>query len=154
MNQNRIGFVDVKSEPVQFYVQSSNSISVSDPSVFDSPILFNTEKLNDGGAMDKTTGIFTAPKSGTYLFDFSGVSDPQHGVFSVVFYVNGDKKGSTLADGLAQLTVTLPSIWHLSKDDKVKLSISTTMGTLYSDTLDGPLANFTGILLEEDIFTP
>ena len=140
----------MKSKPVQFYVQSSKSISQP---IVDSPILFDTENLNEGGAMDKTTGIFTAPKSGTYLFDFSGVSDPQQGVFSVVFYVNGAKRGSTLADNLAQFTVTLPSIWHLNKDDKVKLSISTTTGTLYSDVLDGSLTHFTGILLEEDIFT-
>lgn len=142
--------MDVKSKPVQFYVQSSKSISQP---IVDSPILFDTETLSEGGAMDKTTGIFTAPKTGTYLFDFSGVSDPQQGVFSVVFYVNGVKRGSTLADNLSQSTVTLPSIWHLNKDDKVKLSISTTTGTLYSDVRDGPLTHFTGILLEEDIFT-
>lgn len=150
MAQNRIGYVDVKSNPVQFYVQSSTNIAVSNPG---NSILFDTETLNEGGAMDTTTGIFTAPKSGTYLFDFSGVSDPQQGVFSVVFYVNGEKVGSTLADNLAQSTVTLPSIWHLSKDDKVKLSISTSTGTLYSDKREGPLTHFTGILLEEDLFT-
>ncbi|XP_046461360.1 uncharacterized protein LOC124207781 isoform X2 [Daphnia pulex] len=148
--QNRIGYVDVKSEPVQFYVQSSTSISVPNK---DSPIIFNVTVLNEGGAMDISTGIFTAPKSGTYLFDFSGVSEPSTGVFSVVFYVNGVQKGSSFADDLRQFTVTLPSIWHLNKGDEVKLSISPTVGTLFSNNLYGPLLHFTGILLEEEIFT-
>jgi hypothetical protein len=146
--------VDVKSEPVQFYVQSSTSVSVSEPTVVGSPILFDTETLNEGDAMNILTGIFTAPKSGTYLFDFSGVNDPLSGAFSVIFYLNDNKKGSTLADGSFQSTLTLPSIWHLSKDDQVKLSISPTAGVLYSDVKDGIYTHFTGILLEEDIFTP
>ncbi|XP_046633665.1 uncharacterized protein LOC124313039 [Daphnia pulicaria] len=150
--QKRIGYVDVKSEPVQFYVQSSTSVSASEPTV-GSPILFDTETLNEGDAMNILTGIFTAPKSGTYLFDFSGVNDPESGAFSVIFYLNDNKKGSTLADGSFQSTLTLPSIWHLSKDDQVKLSISPTTGVLYSDVKDGIYTHFTGILLEEDIFT-
>ncbi len=150
MAQNRIGYVDVKSEPVQFYVQSSTSISVPNK---DSPIIFNVTVLNEGGAMDISTGIFTAPMPGTYLFDFSGVSDPSNGVFSVVFYVNGVQKGSSYADDVGQFTLSLPSIWHLNKNDQVKLSVVPTGGTLYSDNLYGPLLHFTGILLEEDIFT-
>ena len=163
MAQNRIGYVDVKSEPVHFYVQSSTSISVSETGIIGSPIAFDVMVLNEGSAMDISTGIFIAPKSGTYLFDFSGVNDPSvPPVLSVVFYVNGKKSGSTLValadDGNAisgqQATMTLPSIWHLSVGDEVKLSISPTTGVLYSDVKDGIYTHFTGILLEEDIFRP
>lgn len=148
VKQETIGYADVKTQAVEFYVQRSDPYS----SPISSVIPFNVKILNEGGAMDMASGIFTVPKTGTYLFDFSGINDPVGGVFSVVFNVNDKKKASTLADSVGQLTMNLPSIWHLAKGDTVKLTI--TSGTLYSDSKNGPLVHFTGILLEEDIFEP
>jgi hypothetical protein len=146
--QEKIGYANVKTQPVEFYVQRSNSFSPAG----EKAISFDIERLNVGNAISIASGIFTVPKTGTYLFDFSGVSEPSNGVFSVVFYVNDEKKASTLADSVGQLTINLPSIWHLTKSSTVKLTMSS--GTLYSDNKNGPLVHFTGILLEEDIFAP
>lgn len=148
VKQETIGYADVKTQAVEFYVQRSDPYS----SPISSVIPFNVKILNEGGAMDMVSGIFTVPKTGTYLFDFSGVKDTSTGAMSVVFHVNDVKKASTFGDDPGQFTMTLPSIWHLTKGDKVKLTI--TSGTLYSDSKNGPLVHFTGILLEEDIFEP
>ena len=147
MKQTRIGYVDVKSGPVQFYVQRSKSFSEVDV-----PIPFDIKRVNEGLAMNLTTGVFTAPTSGTYLFDFSGVSDTMgKESFSVDIFINNKRVGSTFADSGSQFTVTLPSIWQLVKGNQVRLSISKPSGTLFS-TATSPLIHFTGILLEEDIF--
>ena len=150
MLESKIGFVDVKSEPVQFYVQRETNFKRP---AADGAMPFEIEIVNNGAAMKLTTGIFTAPKSGTYFFDFSAVGLPDTGVFSVIFYVDGLKKASALIDDVSQFSVSLPSVWHLTTGSQVKLSISTSVGTLYSDNKSGPLTHFTGILIEEDIFS-
>ncbi|XP_057375243.1 uncharacterized protein LOC130696180 [Daphnia carinata] len=146
VKQEKIGYADVKTQPVHFYVQRSDQYSSSSSSV----IPFNIEVLNDGGAMDIRSGIFTVPKTGTYLFDFSGVNDPNDGVLSVEFNIDDKKMASTFAGDLGHFTINLPSVWHLTKGSTVKLTIS--HGTLYSDNKNGPMVHLTGILLEEDIF--
>jgi C1q-related factor len=54
--ETAIGVVDVKSSPVYFYVQRNASYSLNGTT-----IPFNIERLNVGGGMNITSGIFTAP---------------------------------------------------------------------------------------------
>lgn len=136
--------MDVKSAPIHFYVQRSTSFSEVEV-----PISFDKEILNEGNAMDSESGIFTAPKSGLYLFDFSGVNSGGGGSFSVDFYINNEKKGSCFVADSDQITATLPMLWHLNAGDHVWLS-KFNPGTLYSNDKD-ILTHFTGLLLEEDI---
>ncbi len=114
--QNRIGLVNVKSELIHFYVQRETSFQRTGE---DEPIPFEIDVVNDGNAMDLTTGIFTAPKTGTYFFDFSAVGLPETGVYNIVFYKNEDKLASALVDDGFQFSVSLPSIWHLNRGDTV-----------------------------------
>ena len=112
MLESKIGFVDVKSEPVQFYVQRETNFKRP---AADGAMPFEIEIVNNGAAMKLTTGIFTAPKSGTYFFDFSAVGLPDTGVFSVIFYVDGLKKASALIDDVSQFSVSLPIKFNTAK---------------------------------------
>ncbi|XP_032799166.2 LOW QUALITY PROTEIN: uncharacterized protein LOC116936069 [Daphnia magna] len=67
--QKLIGYQDVKSNPVYFYVQKT-----SDYSATFVPIPFERTIINIGGAMDAASGRFTAPVRGTYFFSFTGLA--------------------------------------------------------------------------------
>ncbi|XP_046646370.1 uncharacterized protein LOC124336629 isoform X2 [Daphnia pulicaria] len=68
--QKRIGYADVKSAPVHFYVQRNSSFNTKY-----SPIPFHFARVNEGNAMNLTSGEFTAPRPGTYFFSFSGIAE-------------------------------------------------------------------------------
>jgi hypothetical protein len=56
-----IGYADVKSAPVHFYVKRESDLDTEN-----TPIPFDVAVVNEGNAMDLTTGIFTAPWPGIY----------------------------------------------------------------------------------------
>ena len=66
---------DVKPGPlssgggVHFFVQRDRATQANTEGV----IPFQIEKLNIGGAINTSTGIFTVPKNGVYHFSFSGM---------------------------------------------------------------------------------
>ena len=62
-----IGYSDVKSLPVYFFVQKSVSQSVL------GRVPFEVTNLDIGGAMNASSGTFTAPRSGIYSFAFTGL---------------------------------------------------------------------------------
>ncbi|KAK4011384.1 hypothetical protein OUZ56_020498 [Daphnia magna] len=155
--QKWIGFVDVKSSPVYFHVRNSaNGFN----QLF-TPIPFGTEKLNVGGGMNITTGIFTAPRMGKYFFAGSGLGDFQSNLtYSSRLYVdvqlckNGERIGVGVSDELSSSvwqteTFTVQVTVPLQVGDQIWLEISKiTQGvSLYGNGF----LQFTGFLLEEVI---
>ncbi|XP_059351518.1 uncharacterized protein LOC130694059 isoform X2 [Daphnia carinata] len=67
--QKRIGYQDIKTRPIYFYVQKDKSFSQSNVS-----LPFERSLVNIGGAMDLPSGVFTAPVNGTYFFSFAGLA--------------------------------------------------------------------------------
>jgi hypothetical protein len=153
--QKWIGYTDVKSAPVHFYVQRSNLFDTES-----TPIPFDLERVNVGNAMDLTTGIFTAPRPGIYFFSFTGLAHFPASNFKVNLGVslilNGDRIGSgwveeanTVAAQL--LPLTIQSTLNLEKDDQVWMEIiQMSSGSYLFDNFNAH-THFTGFMLQEDI---
>jgi hypothetical protein len=153
--QKFIGYADVKSTPVHFYVQRNSSFDTQL-----TPIPFDLALVNEGNAMDLTSGKFTAPRSGIFFFSFAGVarlkSSSSVGFFSRL-YLNGKIIGSSRVNEdnypVDQWSpLTLQSTLNLKKGDQVWVKIDYTSGSYsyLSDSSDHR-THFTGFLLEEEI---
>ncbi len=135
--QTWIGYTEVKSTPVYFNVgrnTSFNTLAIAMP--------FEEETLNVGNGMDMSSGIFTAPRSGTYFFTFSSFSENGYAL-SFNLQLN-DVRISTCS--YTSYTVTycnIPYTIKLNVGDRVQVSLQ--QGSTNN-------ALFTGWLLAEDIF--
>ena len=141
-----IGQYDIKSSLVYFYVQRSTSFGTKNV-----PISFEVTRLNVGNSMNATSGIFTAPKAGTYFFSFSGMGSPNSNTWPQL-YLNSNVIGSGWAkDGSTDYsTFTLQSTLQLSGGDQVLLKFrSDVTGYIYDD--GSHFTHFTGWLLQEDL---
>jgi hypothetical protein len=121
--------------------------------------------VNEGNAINLTSGKFTAPRPGTYFFSFAGVAHLQSSSSSssTVFfychlYLNGNLIGSSFVrenygpvNQLSPLTVQLTL--NLKKGDQVCVMIDYSGGStsfLY-DSSNDHRTHFTGFMLEEEI---
>ena len=101
--------------------------------------------------MNAASGIFTAPKPGTYFFSFSGIgSDNSYTVPQL--YFNGNFIGSGLGEATSYNfpTFTLQSTLQLNSGDQVSLKLRSD-GTGYLRDDGTHLTHFTGWLLQEDL---
>jgi C1q-related factor len=142
--ETAVGVVDVKSSPVYFHVQRNSSYLITG-----TKIPFDIERLNVGGGMNITSGIFTAPKSGIYFFSFTGVKYPQSNVnLDVDLYQNSNQIArATGLNVVGYGPATLSSTLSLKSGDRISLQL--TSAQLYSDWFGH--INFNGILLQEEI---
>ncbi|XP_046643658.1 uncharacterized protein LOC124328873 isoform X2 [Daphnia pulicaria] len=150
--QTWIGFEDVKSSSVYFYVQRYANYNQTGTS-----IPYDVEKLNAGGAMNLQTGIFTAPKPGKYFFSVSGKAGfPASSTWiflRINLYKNSEYVGFCFSDEISASqfeTFSLESTLDLRKGDTISLKIVEQGPGVY--LRGGGSFHFTGWLLEEDIF--
>ncbi len=155
--QKWIGYVDVKSAPVNFYVQRNSSFATTN-----TPIPFELAVINEGNAMNLTSGIFTAPRPGIYFFSFTGlaifVNSTIRIFLQVGLYLNGSLIGSGHVDEQNTISVdfsqlTLQSTQNLKKGDEVWLVITyISPGVILVEEIGRHFTHFTGFMLEEEIF--
>ncbi|XP_046456552.1 uncharacterized protein LOC124203768 [Daphnia pulex] len=154
--QKWIGYVDVKSAPVHFYAQRNSNFNT-----VNTPIPFDVAVVNEGNAMDLTTGKFTAPRPGIYFFSFAGVArlySSSSVDFSSRIYLNGNVIGASNVnenngpvDQYSPLTVQ--STLNLEKGDQLWVTFSYSGGSssyLYDNNLYH-YTHFMGFMLEEEI---
>jgi hypothetical protein len=97
--------------------------------------------LNVGDAFNTSTGIFTAPRNGTYFFAFSGF--PENGA---ALFFNLQLNDANVANCFSPYVATncnIPFTAKLNSGDRIQLFLQT--GSTNS-------AVFTGWLIAEDIF--
>jgi hypothetical protein len=114
--------------------------------------------VNEGNAMNLTSGIFTAPRPGIYFFSFTAVahleSSSSYVYFASSLYLNGKIIGlSSVRENKypvnQQSPFTLQSTLNLKKGDQVWVTIESSY--LVDDIFHR--THFTGWMLEEEIVT-
>jgi len=111
---------------------------------------FDRVVLNEGGAMNAATGIFTVPVDGIYHFDFSAMKHPNSVDVYVHLEVNEERVSSSYATGALPNLLTLNTIsvcLRLKMGDQVRLYKTT--GTLNDNA--GHYTHFSGWLVDEDL---
>ena len=152
--QKWIGYADVKTTPVHFYVQRNSNFKKES-----TPIPFDVARVNEGNAMDLTTGKFTAPAPGIYFFSFTGVARLESSsdvYFDSYLYLNGNRIGtSDVRENYGPVDqfspVTLQSTLSLKKGDRVWVTIDYTGSSTYLADNSYHQTHFTGWMLEEEI---
>jgi hypothetical protein len=149
----------VKSAPVHFYVQRSSIYNTTG-----TPIPFDLAVVNEGNAMNLTSGIFTAPRPGIYFFSFTGnvvLPATSQVYLGVGLYLNDPSyyqiglgyvsdEGNNVARQFSPLT--LQSTLKLKKGDQVWLKIDAmSSGAYLADLSFDHYTHFTGWMLEEEI---
>ncbi len=142
--ETRIGYIDIKSAPVYFFVQKY----VDQHTTLNTPMPFEIEIANIGRAIDIKTGVFVAPKPGIYYFAFSGIRHNFAGETILFLQLNGENVACGHGAGAIKtggLTMALHSTLQLRKDDKVSLVLAVgSITSYYSST------SFVGWLVEEE----
>ncbi len=154
--QKFIGYADVKSAPVHFYVTRNSNFNTKH-----TPIPFDVEVVNEGNAMNLTSGIFTVPRPGIYFFSFAGVarflSSSTVDFWSRLF-LNGNLIGaSNVAENKGPVDQYSPMSFqwtlNLKKGDQLWMEInySGSASFLYESNDGNHRTHFTGFMLEEEI---
>ena len=148
-----IGYSDVKSTPVYFYVQKNMSQLAL------GVVPFELTRLNIGGAIDVGSGIFTAPRDGVYSFQFSAVayypasSSRSDVMFSLI--MNDNEIGRSLVasnDDSSVYTHSLQSTLDLKMGDRVWINLHyVSPGAYLCEDAGSHYTHFTGHLWQEKV---
>ena len=140
--ETRIGYVDVKtSSGVYFYVGRTSTYSTTE-----SVIPYERTQLNIGGAMNLASGVFVAPVSGRYQFNFVAVANAAS--TAVIFRLNGVRIAYGLGDSRYDILAFTATV-SLQKNDRIDTYLSG--GSIRECATTCYETQFTGILLEEDL---
>jgi hypothetical protein len=138
--------------PVHFYVQRNSSFFTQS-----TPVPFDLAVLNEGNAMDLTSGKFTAPRPGIYSFSFTGLASLYTSSYlSSYFSLNGNRIGGSKVQEsngpvYQYYMITHQSTLNLKTGDQLWVEISYSGDSSLFDISNVHYTHFTGFMLEEEI---
>lgn len=150
-----IGKADVISSLVHFYVLRKTPFYLEGRGHMQSILPFEITRSNQGGGMDAKKGVFTVPKSGTYVFRFSFGAlkreKAQH--VSVTLVLNDVEDVASIygSDHQGFFSLSLQTILNLKKKDKIHLVLQSASGGGNYEDID-MTTHFSGFLLDEQMF--
>ena len=130
------------------------------------PISFELAQTNEGNAMDLTSGIFTAPKTGTFFFLIHRdgvISSNFIIIWSLLYYLqiglylNGGFIGTARTEDTNTYNnqwsplSSLQSILNVNSGDQVWLEITDISPGAYLVDSPWDTTHFTGFMLQEEI---
>jgi len=108
-------------------------------------------RLNEGGAFDLRSGIFTVPVPGIYHFDFSAVKTRAPNGLYILLQVNGGNVGEAYSRAYSHppgtSVVALSASLRLAAGDRVRLFLGG--GAIIDDSEH--VTHFSGWLVTEDL---
>jgi len=126
-------------------------VNLKESTFFDylKPVTFDDVITNIGGAYDVTSGVFTAPVFGTYLFSLTLVCGP-NSAMHVGIMKNDRTVFSSLCNGRndAQNQNGGTTIIHLDKDDRVNVALTFPVRG-YEEMYGYHMTSFSGYLLNK-----
>ncbi|XP_046446328.1 uncharacterized protein LOC124195793 isoform X1 [Daphnia pulex] len=137
--QTWVGYTDVKSENVYFNVQRETGYHSGNGRL----LPFEKEINNVGNAFNLKSGVFVAPRNGTYVFYLS-ISVNSHSSLLLSLRLNDADIASCLKTSYGAWHCNIPYTLKLKPGDRVHVSVK-------EGSIDN--AYFTGFLLSEDIFS-
>lgn len=149
--QKWFGQVGVTSSPIYFDAYRNSVTSAL------GILKYDGLSINTGGAMNPTTGTFTAPRKGTYLFVFTGYATDvglKEVFVDVDLVVAGRVQGRNSCynhGGGYTDSATIQTIVELNVNDKVYVNVSQVSGAEFFDDPTYHHNRFSGLLLREDV---
>ena len=93
---------------------------------FDGTITFDETYENAGNGMDASSGIFTTPEEGVYLFGIKGTTAQESNDWTRISVYSDDDWIFQISDGNKADTwnnIGATWIWRMAKDEKVRLEV-------------------------------
>ena len=99
--------------------------------------------INEGNAFNLNSGVFSAPRNGTYFFVFSTSADSFYGSLSLALELNDEDIASCKKNSHGFFHCSIPYTLKLKSGDRIQVSVK-------GGSLDNAI--FVGFLIAEDIF--